>query len=323
LSGAPVPPFELLPAARDRAFVSLGAGGALAVGGCQERDLPADCLPCGESATGCVSRAVWWIDPAAAVHELAPLPRELMHPRPLVVSAEDGAPWLLAGRVLGRFDPWQARFNVSDAALAPSVAPLQAVNATPGLFVWARQNAGELELGGLRHSQRGAFSQDVAPLLVGNAERLIPHLLPSAVAPANTLLRYSVSSGLELQGPQAAVSIASTTYAALTLELTLAEGPAPLVRLAAPGAADDSEVFGTLDCPWPEFQPPTPGVAGSEVRLFLERRGERVRLRSSGSGEASEPCARALPERIHVQISGTPLGTTRLTRIELRRSVEL
>lgn len=95
--------------------------------------------------------------------------------------------------------------------------------------------------------------------------------------------------------------------------------------VAVDAAADDGASFGGLDCPWPDFEPPALETASPGVRLGVTRRGEAVRLslESPSSAEADpEPCHGALPERVGIQIVGTRAGTTELSRIEIRRTVD-
>jgi hypothetical protein len=316
-------PIRLDPAALDRAFVEIAAGSTLAVGGCDPLQRSSECLPCG---SGCISRDVWWIDPQGSAHALEPLPAELAAAQPVLVPAADGSPWLIANGQLARFDPWQARFVAADELLP---APISAQRPSPialgpGLFVWLQQRGDALELFGLQSSQRGPWTQDVAPLLVGSGLGLVPHLPPSsASADGAASLRYVTATGLQLSGSSAAASIADTDYASFTLDLTLAAGPAPLLRLAGTAAAaGESAAFGGLECAWPDFE--APEVSGP-VRLRVQRRGDLVSLLlpSAEGADASPPapCRRTLPERVRVELLGTPLGTTRLTRVEIRRSL--
>lgn len=321
------PSIALEPPALDRAFVGLGPGGALAVGGCEPRSSALDCAPCGDG--GCVSRAVWWIDAEGTPYALEPLPVELAAAEPKLVPAAGGAPWLMANGRLGRFDPWRGSFSLTDV-VAPGrgralVGEPRAVG--PGLFVWLEADATTLALVGFYHSQRGALTQDVAPLLLGSGDSVVPHRPPtSGASEQDIILRYTPSAGLELFGAAAVTRVADTDYADFTLELSLASGPPPLLRLVAPdGAADDAASFGGLQCPWPDV-----GAAGTgsrePIRLRAERIADSVRLElvSAVSDPALRPppCGRDLPERVGVQLVGTRGGTTRITRIDLRRSIE-
>ncbi|HEU4583513.1 MAG TPA: hypothetical protein VFS67_34885 [Polyangiaceae bacterium] len=316
-------PIRLDPPALDRAFVEIAAGSTLAVGGCDPVQRSSECLACG-SGSGCISRSVWWIDPQGGAHALEPLPVELAAAQPLLVPAADGSPWLIANGRLARFDPWQARFVAADELLTAPISQRPSPLALgPGLFVWLQQSGETLELFGLHSSQRGAWTQDVAPLLVGSARGLVPHLPPSS-SPAQgaASLRYVTATGLQLSGSSAAVSIADTDYASFTLDLTLAAGPAPLLRLAGTAAsAGESASFGGLECAWPDFGVPE----ASPVRLRVQRVGDLVSLLlpdAEGPNEpAPAPCRRPLPERVRVELLGTPLGSTRLTRVEIRRSL--
>ena len=322
-------PIRLEPAALDRAFVALGPGGALAVGGCGPVQPASDCVPCADGL-GCVSRDVWWIDPQGTPHELEPLPPELSAAQPWLVPGAEGAPWLIADGRLGQFDPWRARFNqVEGTALgAASVSLSEPVAVGPGLFVWLQADTEAIEVAGLYHSQRGPFSQDVAPLLVGSGRGIVPHLPPmSSEAAAEVTLQYSVAAGLRLAGSAAVASVADTDYADFTLELSLASGPPPLLKLVSAGSSlDSSASFGGLECPWPDFDAPGgEGVTGP-MRLRVQRTADRVWLELANEGSdllaPPEPCQRSLPERVAVQLVGTPAGTTQITRVEIRRSVE-
>jgi hypothetical protein len=122
-------------------------------------------------------------------------------------------------------------------------------------------------------------------------------------------------------------SVADTDYANFTLELSLASGPPPLLKLVAAGTAlDASESFGGLECPWPDFEAPDGQDLPSVMRLRVQRAADRVWLELAsndpGALAPAEPCQRSLPERVRVQLVGTPAGTTQITRVEIRRSIE-
>jgi hypothetical protein len=313
-------PIELRPAALDRAFVALGAGSALAVGGCTREPIEDTCQPCGDG--GCVSRHVWWIDALGVARRLADLEPGLSAPEPHLVAGAQGSPWLLAAGRLARFDPWQARFVPQslppDTPAPDSAAP---VSLGPGLFAWLTAS-GELRATGYYHDSRSTFTQDVAPLLVGSGRGLLPHRPPTGADDDGTRLSYSTDGGLQLSGSQAVASIAETRYADLTLELTLSGGPAPLIRLVDPDEdAAPGETFGGLECPWPSFEPPLADVTGDRAQLSVRRSGNRTWL-SLQDAEPTEACERTLPERVLVQLIGPPTGVSQLTRIEIRRSLE-
>jgi hypothetical protein len=323
------PSIELLPAALDRAFVALGPGAALAVGGCAPDGCSAaacggDCVPCDG---GCVSRAAWWIDALGEPHELELLAPGLSAAAPKLVAGANGSPWLIADGRLGRFDPWLARFVPVDAGRPAAGAHVlgEPVAVRPGLFAWLESTATGIELLGFYHSQRGAYAQDIAPLLVGSAQGVVPHLPPTSDDGA-VRLRYSAATGLELAGAAAVVSVADTDYAAFTLELSLSSGPPPLLQLVAANGAPVDAAFGGLDCPWPEEDGSSAPEARGGARLRVERSLDRVRLERLLDGvpvePRPEPCQRSLPERVGIQLVGTPAGTTTLARIEIRRSVE-
>jgi hypothetical protein len=315
-------PISLEPAALDRAFVALAAGAALAVGGCVPQADSVECVPC---EGGCVSRDVWWIDPRGEPRVIEPLSAELAVAAPRLVPGAGGRPWLLAGGHLGRFDPWLGRFERIDLGRAPPSALLgEPMAIRPGLFAWLEADADGVELVGFHHSQRGPYAQDVAPLLIGSAEGLVPHQPPGVGADTGQLT-YAAATGLELAGAAAVVSVADSEYAAFTLELRLAAGPAPLLRLVAARGGDDDAAFGGLECPWPDLSGGSADPLGV-IRLRVQRSLDQVRLERLEQGAAveprPEPCRRSLPERVSIQLVGTPGGTSRIERIEIRRSVD-
>lgn len=323
------PSIELRPAAFDRAFVALGAGAALAAGGCA----PEACAPeaCGGACVacegGCVSSAVWWIDPLGTAHPIEPLPPTLSVARPQLVAGAGGSPWIIADGRLGRFDPWLARFVPVDAGRTSAGAQVlgDAVAVRAGWFAWFEASPAGAELLGFFHSQRGPYTQDIAPLLVGGADGVLPHLPPTSGDGA-VRLRYSPASGLELAGAAAVVSIADTDYAEFTLELSLSSGPPPLLSLVTASGAPTDAALGGIDCPWPDEDPARAPTPDAPTRLRVERILDRVRLERLVDGlpiePRPEPCQRSLPERVGIQLVGTPAGTTALARIEVRRSVD-
>jgi hypothetical protein len=317
LSDVTEPPVTLEPAALDRAFAALGAGGALAVGGCELGALREDCIPC---QGGCVSRDVWWIDARGAVHPLEPLPSELAAPAPKLASGSGGSPWLLAGARLARFDPWLARFESVELARAPAARVLgEPVAIRPGLFAWLEESEGSVSLMGLLHAQRGPYAQDTAPLLIGSGRNVVPHRPPVPDA-SGVRLVYETATGLELSGPAAVVSVADTSYADFSLELGLVSGPPPLIELVGAGSVDDGVAFGGIDCAWPDVEPSREPAAPGGVRLQVRRTQGRVRLALGDTDvTASEPCQRVLPERVAIRLVGTPAGTSRINRVEIRR----
>jgi hypothetical protein len=318
-------PFSLSPPALDRAFVALGSGAALALGGCTADTGESDCMPC---AGGCVSRHVWWIDPQGSPHPLEPLPPALSVARPELVPGAGGRPWLIAAGQLARFDPWLARFVVAEVTRASSAARLlgRPLAIGGGLFAWLELGDSDAELVALYHSQRGPYAQDVAPLLVGGADGVLPHR-PATGDTGAGRLAYGTANGLELSGSAAVVSIADTDYATFTLELSLVAGPPPLIQLVAPNGDEDA-AFGGFECPWPALDASTAaaGATPAPVRLRVERRLDGVRLEQLVGDVPDEPrpepCRRALPERVGIQLVGTPGEVTRLGRIEIRRSID-
>lgn len=316
VAGAPV---VLEPAALNRAFVRLAAGGALAVGGCAAaNDTEPSCVPC--EPQGCVSRHVWWIDGVGSAHRLADLDVALASAEPQLVSGTRGEPWLVAGERVARFDPWQARFVQLRNYAAPDERSRLAFFA-PGLFAWLSQQGEQATLRALFHDTRSTYSQDVTPLLLTDGRGLLPHRPPAAQLERGGTLRYSVGDGLQLAGSSAVASIAETRYADFTLTMTLRDGPPPLVRLARSAGDSAGMTLGGLDCPWPSEPTDPSAPADSASQLWVARSGERAWLGLGGWSRSDPPCTGDLPEHVAVEFVGPPDGVSHLTRIDVHRQL--
>lgn len=248
-------PIDLV-ARRDRAFVALAAGGALAVGGVD----PATLAPVDDA---------WLVTPDGAIDALPPLEAPAAHPE--LVPASDGAPWLWDGQRWRRFDPWSARFVA--ASSAPSDGPeAQApapVAVDPGLFVWiARDRPGDpasaSHLRGFRHGLRNALSRDVVLLLDG-PEHVAPDRLPAA----SGALAFD-AEGLHLAADARAV-VADTTYDGV--EASAESRGAAMPRIALGGVE-----IGGAACPWP--------ASGSSFDVV--RDGARIHVAVGGASASCD-----------------------------------
>ncbi len=314
----PSPPEALSPAALDRAFVGLAPSGALAVGGCIPGEQPlGSCVACNGDTPGCLSEHVWWIDPTGRSHRLPDLEPELLSSNPRLLPAEGGRAWLIAGSRSARFDPWLGRFEwVPDSPFATDrggVRHLVAVDS--GLALWLASGEAGATVLGLRHGRRSRYAQDVSPLLATGPERLLPLRLTRS---EGDLLRYAPGEGLELRGPSAAFVIAETDYAALTLSLSLAEGPAPFVRLSPTEPPAAALTVGGEACPWPAFAD-DPGDGTSTRELVISRSRGRVVVLGT-QGDAAQICSLAPDPRVRVEIVGTAGGISRLSSLEIHRA---
>lgn len=302
-----------LPPRFDRAFVAMPGGGALAVGGCEDRAPNAgeDCSACERGCPPSGGYDAWWITPEGVPEQLPDLPVGAPHPE--LVPAENGAPWLWSAgaRSWLRFDPWQARFVpvAPDLAPGPDAGMPAPVAIDPGAFVWLSSDGQHTTLDGFRHGTRERFAFDLLPLLGGvppsgsfpdsPAWHLAPDRSPLG---ANAEVRFDPAQGLVLDGDYATALLTDTSYAPLRLEMTLVGGSPPRVRLG-------SREVGGADCPWPAAAPDT---------LVLIRNGATLQLQR---GNKTETCIVGV-DRVTVALAGG--GSARhsvIRNLSVRRSV--
>ncbi len=280
------------------AFVALPGSSVLGVGVCATPPACADdaCLraQCGS--------AVAWIRADGSVDALPPL--SFTPDAAALIAASDGSPWLSAqagagAPVLLRFDPWSGRFATPadcPARLPPPSAPH--VTTDPGAFVWLDSVDGEPTVLGFRHGIRGAFTRDVAPLLLAGAEHMVPDR--AALGVSQTGVVYD-GAGLSLAAG-ARATLTETLYGVLTLDIALSSGPPPVVRLG-------TQPFGGADCPWPD---------GTDGTLTLKRTEGSVVLSRGDALTACEAPAGLVP----IAVEGASSDVTVLRSITVRRQAE-
>ena len=134
-------------------------------------------------------------------------------------------------------------------------------------------------LHGYRHGVRGEYTQEVAPLLLTGTDGLALNRLPGDDA-----RRDPQTGDVILDAEEAALVLTDTTYLDFTLDLELADGPAPVVRLG-----DDA--FGTGRCTWPTGQGRTVTFVRTGSRVEL-RRDKRKTTCAGPSGRARIQIAR-------------------------------
>lgn len=306
----------------DRAFVAMPGGGILGVGGCEPRAPgPAeDCAPC---RRGCVPEGGFdavWISPEGVA---TTLPIEAAAAEPVLIAGSEGAPWLIVGGALYRFNPWRARFEASftPAELpAPGLSDAEGVwhplprplAVDPGAFVWVSTAEHGPALVGLRHGTRGPFVRD--PELLGNTAPsdglrplfLAPDRAPTEEGATPLSLRFERDA---MGRPRlwlgfGRVQVVDARFADARLDLGLARGSLPLVFLG-------SSELGGFACPWPGAQQP---VTDPEA-LVIERRGERATL---VRGELRRDCD-VPPERLGIAVGGGGAEPTVLSELAIER----
>jgi hypothetical protein len=283
---APVPPAPA-PPRFGQAFVAMPGGAALAVfDGCENRTKKAgeDCDAC--PLGGCPSSTgfdVYWISPdGVPTHVQSIGTFDPTMPKPLLIPASNGAPWLDASGHWLRFDPWQAKFVVPPVSpsSAPSCKPAkwdvtggcwpEPVALDSGLFVWLQDE----KLLGFRSDTRDEYAFDVAPLLSTPAPQgAFPDSSLLHTAPDRPPLAPGTPSTFEAGGvplePGSALVVTDTTYIDLHLEISLDEGSMPpLLELG-------TTELGGAACPWSEPSQPAPKGGWT---LTVDRSGSSVTL---------------------------------------------
>ena len=263
----------------DRAFVATIGGGALAVGGCEDRPAATteDAAACAACSHGCppldAEFDAWWIDRDGAATPVSLA--GIWAPRPILLPGSDGRPWLVAAAAstpeiprLFRFDPWTERFEPADVPASvrlPKPGMPEPLAIDPDAFVWMDDDGAAGQLMGLRLGTRNRFTQDLALVLLSDPIETRPqHLVPER--PIGQDVSYN--GQLTLSGP-VTIRVADTDYGDVTLKLHMIAGPAPVVQL---GVA----TLGGGECPWPEgaergddFDQPTVIRQGNRAQLLF------------------------------------------------------
>ena len=206
---------------RERGFVPLEAGGALAV-----------IAP----ATGSSDfKTVWVISADGTVDAAVPIdPATLDVVR--LFPGTDGAPVLWTGQRWLRWQPWFGTFQ--PIADAPPRGPRTSAFASgdPGLALWLDDRAddatpevvleGQLYVRGYRFATRSRFGTVRNPLLVDGPSGLAPDRVTGT---PGSSINFIEGSGLEL-GPGASAFVTDVTYADVTIELDGGAIPSVVLR---------------------------------------------------------------------------------------------
>jgi hypothetical protein len=201
---------------RERAFVPLAAGGALAV--VAPSGTPTDFL------------TVWVISADGAIEPGLPVDPTTLDVVRLFPGTE-GAPVLWTGQRWLRWQPWFGAFQpISDAPQpAPADRPQMAAIASgdEGLALWLDARIeGQLYVNGYRFATRSRFGNVQNPMLLDSPAGLAPDRLTGT---PGSSVRFVPGGGLEL-GPGASAFVTDLTYADVTVEVD-GGGAAPLIVL--------------------------------------------------------------------------------------------
>ncbi len=289
-----------LVAGRERAFVPLEGGGALAV---IVPELPDPKFP------------TVWVISSAGVPEQAALPidpAELGAVR--LFPGAEGAPLLWTGKRWLRWQPWFSAFQ--PVADAPGEGPTNEDTAydaiasgDSGLALWLGNRAGAgLFVTGFRFATRTPFDlvPKQPPLLVQGPLGLAPDRV---VGGTTSAIAWTAERGLELF-PGASAFVADLTFADFEAEIDVTGG-APVVVLR-PELGEELEVGGA-DCA---------GAQLASRRLVVRRRGTSVRY-VADDAEARICPTELLPEAGRVAIGlrggqGSAVSSGRNLRIVRR-----
>jgi hypothetical protein len=290
----------------DQAFVALPGGAVLAVGGCEERVGSSE--QCGMCRRGCPPEHGWdafWID---ADREIVPFAVEHPVPRPQLITASEGAPFLVTedaggSPLLLRFDPWSRSFrpvNDAEGALPHPALPALALDA--GAYVYVGETGARAQLWGRRFSTRNVYSHDSELIHATHPSNSTwpLHLAPGEAVQAVTGLvpGENESSPWVLELTETTAWLTDTSYADFELEVELAPGGTPRLMV-------NSE-----RCSWPIQATSMP------VELNAVRRGGVVTL---SDADAAVECS-VDEGRVRLGFAPAKRGEpARLTRIAVAR----
>jgi hypothetical protein len=273
---------------RDRAFIPLEAGGALAV-----------VIPATSTSD---FKTVWVISGEGTLEPGLPIdPATLEEVR--LFQGTEGAPVLWTGQRWLRWQPWFAAFQpISDAPASGPGGPAIA-SGDNGLALWLDDAIeGQLYVTGYRFAARSRYGPVPNPLLVDSTVGLAPDRVSGT---PGSSIHFDPTSGLEL-GPGASAFVTDVSYADVTVELDTSGVPAIVLR-----QEDGRELaVGGAECPIVQ--------AGSKLRV--DRVGTEVRF--SIDGGDSRRCATELAEGARVSIGvrgGDNGGVSRARNLRITR----
>lgn len=292
-------PSRDLVARRNRGFVALDAGGALAV-----------VAPDSTDVTDSNFQTTWLISGEGALEPGEPIPGLKNSPLALFRGTA-GSPMLYTGAHWLRYEPWFGAFLTVDQApsdgpplgLGPSAdTPLAAVGVSPdaGLAMWLG-NGGDARphLFGYRFGTMHPFADIPKTLLTQNASYFAPDRAPSDIS------RFDPAAGLKL-ATGATAMLTDVTFAAFSLDLSSPSGAAPLVLLRD-DAGSEVEIGGAA-CPL---------LVGS--RIHVERHGEQITTSVDQSAPKVCPVKLDPKVRVHVGVRGGAADESYVTSFSIER----
>ena len=292
-------PSRDLVARRNRGFVALDAGGALAV-------VAPDTTDVADSNF----QTTWVISGEGALEPGEPIPGLKNSPLALF-RGTSGQPMLFTGAHWLRYEPWFGAFlTLEDAphdgpplGLGPSTqVPLATVGVSPdrGLAMWlANGDDAAQHIFGYRFGTMHPFADIPRTLLTQNASYFALDRAPSDIS------RFNPATGLKL-ATGATAMLTDVTFASFALDLSSPSGAAPLVLLRD-DAGNEVEIGGAA-CPL---------LVGSHVHV--ERHGEQITTSVDQSEQRPCPVHLDPQVRLHVGVRGGAADESYVTSFSIER----
>ena len=269
-------PRDLVPG-RERSFIALEGGGALAV-----------VVP---EAGATDIQTVWVISAQGTIEPGTPIDPAILD-RSRLFQGTEGAPVLWTGQRWLRWQPWFAAFQPIPDAPDPSMYPAPSVpgiaNGDNGLALWLDDTVpNQLFVRGYRFGTRSRFGAVPPHLLIEGTSGLAPDRITGTPGSA---IRFDPVSGLEL-GLGASAFVTDVTYADVSIEL--ASSSAALVLREETGR---ELTVGGAECPF--AVPPV-------LSLRVKRVGRQVQY--SIDGADLRTCRTELSDaaRVAIGVRGT------------------
>jgi hypothetical protein len=274
---------------KERAFVALDAGGALAV------IIPDRIEP--------DFKTVWRISADGTLEPAEPLDPESLETLRLFDGA-GSAPVLWTGRAWLRWTPWGGAFQpIANAPARGPAADAPIVNGDPGLALWLEDNGQTMNVSGFRFAARTRFDALPSELLISGPDLFAPDRLAGGEA-----IRVDPDQGV-LLGPGASVFLPDVTFADFDVTIEVTAGPTSIVLRRETG---EELAIGGAECAFAQAATRT---------IAVERRGASVSVRVDGGEQRACPPLLEANARVFVGLRGSqaaPLSGARNFRI-LRR----
>ena len=259
---------------KDRAFVPLAAGGALAV------IIPQ--VPTSDFKTVWVISAEGSLEPGVAID-----PASLTAVR--LFGGAESAPALWTGSRWLRWQPWFGAFE--PIADAPTTGPMTdaIVNGDSGLALWLDdQGEAGMYVTGYRFATRSKYGAVPKPLLIDGPGQLAPDRLSGI---SGSSIRFERERGL-IMGPGASAFLTDVSFADFALDLDVTAGPPSIVLREDTGKELE---IGGAGCGFTQ---------AAKRHIAVRRAGATVFVRSDEGEERTCPTTVTETARISIGVRG-------------------